>query len=287
MSILNERIKQRREALGMSQAELAELLGYSDRSTIAKIEKGTNDITQSKIEAFAKALRTTPAYLMGWENDSGEQDLTLTALDVAKWLNTSPDIVESVMEDMGWSNATKPEALSKISAEVERRKICSVGQRIKEARKKVGLTQKELADRIGVSTTTIQQYELGKRQPRFEQAAAIADALGVTYFYLVTGEIHEKDPVELASSLDQKLKCVDCCIELTKPPFLGEPKEDEKAGNIKWIHFYWDGVLMVTDEELSELDESINNYLRFKLQELKEKHKDRFTPHDPPWYEYP
>lgn len=70
MSILNERIKQRREDLGMSQAELAELLGYSNRSTIAKIEKGTNDITQSKIEAFAKALRTTPAYLMGWDDAS-------------------------------------------------------------------------------------------------------------------------------------------------------------------------------------------------------------------------
>lgn len=74
MSILNERIKKCREALGMSQAELAELLGYSDRSTIAKIEKGTNDITQSKIEAFAKALHTTPAYLMGWENNFGEAD---------------------------------------------------------------------------------------------------------------------------------------------------------------------------------------------------------------------
>ena len=74
MSILNERIKQRREALGMSQAELAELLGYSDRSTIAKIEKGTNDITQSKIEAFAKVLHTTPAYLMGWENNSSVAD---------------------------------------------------------------------------------------------------------------------------------------------------------------------------------------------------------------------
>lgn len=121
MSILSERIKQRREKLEMSQAELARLLGYSDRSTIAKIEKGANDITQSKIEAFARALRTTPAYLMGWENDSGEQDLGLTALDVAKWLNASPEMVDAVMEDMGWPDATNPEILSKISAEVGRK----------------------------------------------------------------------------------------------------------------------------------------------------------------------
>lgn len=66
---LYARIRERREALEMSQTELAELLGYSDRSAIAKIEKGVNDITQSKIEAFAKALHTTPAYLMGWTSD--------------------------------------------------------------------------------------------------------------------------------------------------------------------------------------------------------------------------
>lgn len=64
-----DRIKERREALGMSQAELAALLGYTDRSTIAKIEKGVNDVTQSKLEAFAAALQTTPAYLMGWTED--------------------------------------------------------------------------------------------------------------------------------------------------------------------------------------------------------------------------
>lgn len=123
MAILNERIKECREKLKMSQAELAELLGYSDRSTIAKIEKGTNDITQSKIEAFARVLHTTPAYLMGWEDESGTKDLGLTAFDIAKWLDTSPGIVDSVMEEMGWPDATNPEILSKISAKVEREKI--------------------------------------------------------------------------------------------------------------------------------------------------------------------
>lgn len=69
MDTLYARIRERREALEMSQTELADMLGYSDRSAIAKIEKGINDITQSKIEAFAEALHTTPAYLMGWTSD--------------------------------------------------------------------------------------------------------------------------------------------------------------------------------------------------------------------------
>lgn len=65
---LPKRIKLRREELGMSQDELAKALGYKSRSSINKIELGINDITQSKIESFAKALQTTPAYLMGWDD---------------------------------------------------------------------------------------------------------------------------------------------------------------------------------------------------------------------------
>ena len=61
------RIKQKRKELGMTQQDLATKLGYTNRATIAKIESGENDIVQSKVVAFAKALQTTPSYLMGWE----------------------------------------------------------------------------------------------------------------------------------------------------------------------------------------------------------------------------
>jgi transcriptional regulator with XRE-family HTH domain len=64
-----ERIRERREKLNMSQEELAKRLGYKSRSSINKIEIGENDIPQSKIKAFADALQTTPAYLMGWKDD--------------------------------------------------------------------------------------------------------------------------------------------------------------------------------------------------------------------------
>lgn len=60
-----ERIKSLREQLGYSQAQLAKLLGYRSRSTINKIELGINDISQSKIKAFADVLNTTPAFLLG------------------------------------------------------------------------------------------------------------------------------------------------------------------------------------------------------------------------------
>lgn len=67
MSDIYKRIRTRREELNLSQEELAKKMGYKSRSSINKIEMGENDIPQSKVEAFAKALDTTPAYLMGWD----------------------------------------------------------------------------------------------------------------------------------------------------------------------------------------------------------------------------
>lgn len=62
---LYERIRQRRKELNLTQEELAQKLGYKDRSAISRIESGANNLTQSKIYAFANALSTTTAWLMG------------------------------------------------------------------------------------------------------------------------------------------------------------------------------------------------------------------------------
>lgn len=73
--ILNDfgrRVRLRREELGMSQQELAILMGYKSRSSINKIELGKNDVAQSTIKRLANALRTTPAYLMGWDYDEND-----------------------------------------------------------------------------------------------------------------------------------------------------------------------------------------------------------------------
>jgi transcriptional regulator with XRE-family HTH domain len=74
MTKIGTNIKLRREELGMSQDELAEKMGYKSRSTIAKIEKGVNDVVQSNIVKFADVLKTTPSRLMGWED--GEVEIT-------------------------------------------------------------------------------------------------------------------------------------------------------------------------------------------------------------------
>ena len=73
MTTVGKNIMKRRKELGMTQEELATLMGYKSKSTINKIELGINDIVQSKVAKFANVLDTTIAYLMGWEEDVEEK----------------------------------------------------------------------------------------------------------------------------------------------------------------------------------------------------------------------
>lgn len=69
MDNIGERIKKERERLGLSQAELGRLVGYSSRSTINKIEKGERDIPRDKVAKFAQVLDVNPAYLAGFTEE--------------------------------------------------------------------------------------------------------------------------------------------------------------------------------------------------------------------------
>ena len=67
LKALGLRIKTLRTEKGWSQDELAKRCGYSaanSRSTISKIEKGTNDVPASQLKILAKALGTTACDLL-------------------------------------------------------------------------------------------------------------------------------------------------------------------------------------------------------------------------------
>lgn len=63
---IGERIREKRESLGMTQEELAIKLGYAGRSSVNKVEN-SEEVSMKKIKKYAEALNTSVAYLMGWE----------------------------------------------------------------------------------------------------------------------------------------------------------------------------------------------------------------------------
>lgn len=65
---VGERIKNLRKEKGITADQLGELIG-KDRATIYRYEsQAIEDMPTSVLEPLAKALNTTPAYLMGWED---------------------------------------------------------------------------------------------------------------------------------------------------------------------------------------------------------------------------
>jgi len=68
---VGEMIKHQRELLGLSQDELAKRMGYKDRSSISKIEKGSDkNLPLEVVQKFAEVLGCSPLVLMGWDNET-------------------------------------------------------------------------------------------------------------------------------------------------------------------------------------------------------------------------
>lgn len=85
---VGDRIRQQREAKGITQLELARRIGYTTTGAISLIESGKRDISIDKVREIAKALDVTPHWLMGWSDSPLEikTDLELT-IDELEGLN--------------------------------------------------------------------------------------------------------------------------------------------------------------------------------------------------------
>ena len=70
---LADRVKKRREELGLSQEQLALRMGYSSRTSVNKIENG-RPCSQKIIARLADALGVSIPYLMGWEDEEQQKE---------------------------------------------------------------------------------------------------------------------------------------------------------------------------------------------------------------------
>lgn len=83
----------------------------------------------------------------------------------------------------------------------------SFSKRLKFLRKESDLYQKELAEKIGVSRTTITQYENGAREPNYETLKKLANFFEVSIDYLLGNTNQRRSAVkrEAAFFEDQEL----------------------------------------------------------------------------------
>ena len=94
MVAIGSRIKEIRIKRGMSPEELAEKIGVS-RSTMFRYENGgIEKVPGETLTGIAKALKTSPAVLMGWKGDVDDEPST-----VAAHLDTD-DLTEDELDDV-------------------------------------------------------------------------------------------------------------------------------------------------------------------------------------------
>ncbi|MDR2513773.1 MAG: helix-turn-helix transcriptional regulator [Christensenellaceae bacterium] len=74
---IGDRIRELRERRGLTQEEVGSHLNVN-KATVQRYESGNIDIKRKTALLLAEVLQTTPAYIMGWEDEVVEPD-TLTA----------------------------------------------------------------------------------------------------------------------------------------------------------------------------------------------------------------
>lgn len=125
-----------------------------------------------------------------------------------------------------------------------------ISERLKNLRREKGLTQKALADKIGIHVLTVQQYELGKRSPQADIIIKLAEALDVSTDFLLTGKTNDATPPEQRTlSGDEK--------EISNEPNSNHIVVMGFGGTNKYID--------LTEDELEQVE--------ILLQILKEKRK--------------
>jgi len=100
---IGERIRRRREELDMTQDDLARAAGYKSRSSINKIEVDGRGLPQKKIADIAKALKVTPSYLMGWEDEDVAELTAMQEETIEKFLMLSFEhqtVVRSIIDTL-------------------------------------------------------------------------------------------------------------------------------------------------------------------------------------------
>ena len=103
----------------------------------------------------------------------------------------------------------------------------TLADRIQTLRKQAGLTQVELADKIGVSKSQFIRYESKNVQPPANIINKLADTLATSVDFLISGDKNEKAKASLKNSeLIQRFKEVDSL------------PEDEQSVLIKIISAY-------------------------------------------------
>ena len=74
------------------------------------------------------------------------------------------------------------------------------GERLRNAREAAGMSQQQMASRLGVKGSTVNNWEAGKEDPRANRLQMIASLLNVPLMWLLAGSQNVPDPATYLDS---------------------------------------------------------------------------------------
>jgi DNA-binding XRE family transcriptional regulator len=176
-----DRLRELRENAGVTQATVADHIDKPS-GTYGQVE---NDVFEPR-EELASKLRNIDWDQLEREKDdpvdcptgdelrSLREDVGASQNDVATQIGISPNSVSDIEAERFEPSTKMAKKINNIDWDLlEHENKCPTGDELRELRKEAGLTQKELADRIGCNQGTISHAERGETQPSKENAIQI------------------------------------------------------------------------------------------------------------------
>ena len=81
----------------------------------------------------------------------------------------------------------------------------TLAERLAQARRKCGMTQVQVADKLYITTQAVSQWERGNTMPDTEKIAEIAALYGVSSDWLLTGKTPSESILEVTSDLSERV----------------------------------------------------------------------------------
>lgn len=138
-----------------------------------------------------------------------------------------------------------------------------LGDKVKMLRKSLRITQKDLADSIGVSQSTIGMIEGNKQGASNDTLLKLARALNTTVDYLLSDDDKANDVIDFKELNEKDKKSITKDLKVLMEEF--------REGT--------DGTAYYNGQELAEEDlDLIESAMKIALEQIKIKNKEKYTP---------
>ena len=185
------RIRSLRLERGFTISLFAKLMEISE-SSIARYEDGTRYPGKEVMNRMCQFFNVTPGYLMGYSDSRNENNIKSEETKLLVKYDASSDstrnIIDSVLNTKNGTsqqNNVEDALPSEMSIREIKAEETTFKERLRMLRTNKGISVAMLAQEIGLSVSSVQQYESGKRYPSRKVQRIIADYFGVEIDYLI------------------------------------------------------------------------------------------------------